>query len=353
MKTTRKKIKFYVALQGNRKPKDYIHLAKAIEKMGYDRIYVYDDLMFYSSTQILTLIAEHTEKIELGPCLLNGIYRHPAIISQEAVFLNEISKKRSVLGMGRGAFFDFYNLKESENHTRELAEETIMQVKRLLNNQKEVLSGKYFKATEKAFLRIENIDNKIPIVVGTWNEKMAEIAGEHAEELQTANVWNMEYLKKLKTSLIIGAARSVSSSDKKISIGGMACISNNTEKAYLEAKKTISVYIPYLSKLLEKQGFDVQNEYFTNLFNYSKHGNYQMCCEMLTNEVVDSISLVGTPENIVNKIENIRQNIEIEGIMFSPPYGIESIEENLEFLMENVVKKINSESIENKKVGLK
>ena len=92
-----KKIKFYVSLQGNKKPEEFIRLAKFIENLGFDRIYVYDDLMYYSSTQILTLIAEHTKKIEIGPCLVNGVYRHPAIIAQEAVFLEEIAPGRSVL----------------------------------------------------------------------------------------------------------------------------------------------------------------------------------------------------------------------------------------------------------------
>lgn len=56
------KIRFYVALQGIYSPKNYINLAKSIEKMGYDRIYIYDDLFFYPSIPILTLMAEHTKK---------------------------------------------------------------------------------------------------------------------------------------------------------------------------------------------------------------------------------------------------------------------------------------------------
>ena len=114
-----KSLDFYIALQGCYKPSEYIRLGQIIEDNGFDRIYVYDDLMFYPSFPILSLIAEHTNRIELGPCLVNGFYRHPALIASNAAFLDAVSNGRSILGLGRGAFFDFLNLKD-KNMTKEL-----------------------------------------------------------------------------------------------------------------------------------------------------------------------------------------------------------------------------------------
>jgi alkanesulfonate monooxygenase SsuD/methylene tetrahydromethanopterin reductase-like flavin-dependent oxidoreductase (luciferase family) len=327
------KLKFYIALQGNKSPKEYIHLAKFIENLGFDRIYVYDDLMYYSSTQILTLIAEHTDRIEIGPCLLNGVYRHPAIIAQEAAFLDTMAPGRTVLGIGRGAFFDFYNLNDSERHTRKLAQETLLQVQRLLKKEHQALKGKYFSATEKAFLRMEP-ENTIPTVIGSWSENMATVAAQHASELQIANVWNTEYLQKLHNSFSIGTP-------KKFSIGGMACISYNKEEAYKTAKNTIAVYIPYLSRLLTNQGFNTRNKYFKELFQYSKQGQYEKCAKLLTNEVVDSISLVGTPETVTEKIEKLHRQFSVEAIMISPPYGSGTFEENLELIKQKVIDVLN------------
>ena len=205
-----------------------------------------------------------------------------------------------------------------------------MQVKRLLNNEPKELSGKYFSATEKAFLRIENQNKNIPIVIGSWNEKMAKIAGELADELQIANVWNSEYLHKLYSNLTIGTF-------KKFSIGGMSCISYNKEEAYNTAKNTVAVYIPYLVSLLENQGFDTNSEYFKELFRYSKLGQYDKCADLLTNEIIDCISLVGTPEMVSEKIEKLLDEFDIEGIMISPPYGTGTFEDNLELIAEKIV----------------
>ena len=221
------KIKFYVALRGNKRPKEYIELAKYIEDLGFDRIYVYDDLMFHSSSQILPLIAEHTKTIELGPCLVNGFYRHPAIIAQEASFLEEIAPGRSLIGVGRGAFFDFYNMDDTEEHTRLGVLETSQHIKRLLKGDKTVLNGKLFSATEKAFLRIPCPSKNIPLVIGSWNSEIATMAGQIAEELQVAEVWNGDYLLELKNNF----TNNTPSAEKVFNIGGMSCISYNKVEA--------------------------------------------------------------------------------------------------------------------------
>lgn len=331
-------IKFFVALRGEKPPGEYIRLAKFIEYLGYDRIYVYDDLMFYSSTQILTLIAEHTQKIELGPCLVNGYYRHPAIIAQEAAFLEAMAPGRTVLGIGRGAFFDFYNMDYSEEHTRVGIQETTQQVKRLLLGNTKALYGTKFQATPKAFLRIPRPTKKIPVVIGSWNAQIAAIAGEHAEELQVAGVWDETYMQEIKNSFV---GHNPADSAKKFNIGGMCCISHDKQKACQVAKDTVAIYIPYLNMLIQKHGYDPNSPYFQEIFDYSRKGDYQKSASLITDEIIQRISLVGTPEEIVARIRMLHDSVGIDGIMISPPYGAGTMEEDLELIMDKVVKVIN------------
>jgi alkanesulfonate monooxygenase SsuD/methylene tetrahydromethanopterin reductase-like flavin-dependent oxidoreductase (luciferase family) len=332
-------IKFFVALRGERKPSEYIRLAKFIEDLGYDRIYVYDDLMFYSSTQILTLIAEHTKKIEVGPCLVNGYYRHPAIIAQEAAFLEEMAPGRSVLGIGRGAFFDFYNMENSEEHTRTGILETTQQVNRLLLGNTDELYGTKFQATGKAFLRVPKPARKVPVVIGSWNSKIAAIAGEHAEELQVAEVWNAPYLSELKNNFT-GNIRT--NGKKMFNIGGMSCISDDIQKACHIAKDTAAIYIPYLNMLIQKYGYDPNSDYFQEIFDYSRKGDYKKSASLISDEIIQKVALVGTPEDIVERIRTLHDSIGIDGIMMSPPYGAGTLEDDLELIMNKVVKVINS-----------
>lgn len=340
MKRNTNPIKFFVALRGEKHPKEYIRLGKYIEDLGYDRIYVYDDLMFYSSSQILTLIAEHTKKIELGPCLVNGYYRHPAIIAQEAAFLEEMAPGRSLLGIGRGAFFDFYNMENSEEHTRTGVLETTQQVNRLLLGNSKELYGSKFQATGKAFLRVPRPSKKIPVVIGSWNTQIAAIAGEHAEELQVAEVWNAPYLSELKNSF----TNNSKISGKKFNIGGMSCISDDIQKACHDAKNTAAIYIPYLNMLIQKYGYDTNSDIFKEIFENSRKGDYKKSASLISDEIIQKVALVGTPEDIVARIRMLHDSIGIDGIMMSPPYGVGTLEEDLELIMNKVVKVVNSVS---------
>ncbi len=334
-----KKIKFYVALQGNYAPTKYINIAKKIEELGYDRIYIYDDLFFYPSIPILTLIGEHTSKIELGPCLLNGFYRHPAIITTSILSINEISNGRAVLGLGRGAFYDFLGMDIREETTRYAYQENIQLVKHFLEMNKTEFNGIYFKANQNAFLRIKSAD--IPLITGTWNLDMAYIAGKYSNEIQIADVWNIDYLNQLQNNFLIGNSETKQISNPKFSIGGICCVSEDEKLCKEVVTETLIVYLPYLTKILDKCNVKYKQEDIDQITKLSKAGKIKEATKYVSDEMIDNLTIWGTPKQVVDKIKQIRRSVKIDSIMFSVPFGVEeSPEENLKLISEKVIPNI-------------
>jgi 5,10-methylenetetrahydromethanopterin reductase len=335
-----RRIKFYVALQGNKTPAEYIRLGKYIEKLGFHRLYVYDDLMYRPCWPILHIIAQHTKNIQLGPCLVNGFYCHPALIAENAVFLDEASQGRSVLGVGRGAFFDFLDLEYSEYDTRKGCEETLQLVRRFFTRCDTPFKGEFFSANEKAVLRWEPLRNDIPLILGSWNEKMAYLAGKYCSELQVAESWDQDYLEKLYTQLCHGAEAAGQSQVPYFSIGGISCISNDETAAFQKAKHSLAIYLPYLKGIMVNSGIDVNREDIKKIDTYSKKGQFEQAVPFISDDLVKSLSLSGTPVQVTEKLEYLINHIDIRGILFSPPYGImNSIENNLRLIAEQVISK--------------
>lgn len=333
---TKNKIKFYVALQGNYSPPTYVHLAKHIEQLGYDRIYVYDDLLYYPSIPILTLIAEHTKNIELGPCLLNGFYRHPAIIATNILAINEIAPKRTVLGLGRGAFYDFLGMDSTERNTRIAYQENVQLIRHLLGNKREPFDGKYFKANENAFLRIESAD--IQLITGTWNEDMAYIAGQYCDEIQIADVWDINYLNRLQNSFLIGNCETNLIDNPKFSIGGICCVSEDEEKCRKQVVETTIVYLPYLTRILDRCGVKYKKTDIKKISELSKAGKIKEAAKYVTDEMIDTLTIWGTPKKVSEKINSTLKQVKVDSIMFSVPFGIEdSVEQNLTLIKEKVI----------------
>ncbi len=333
-----RELKFYVALRGDKSPKEYIRIGKLIEALGFDRIYVYDDLMYRPSWPILNLIARNTEWIELGPCVVNGFYVHPAMIAENIVFLDETSDCRGILGLGRGAFFDFLNIDNDEYRTRKGCEETIHLVRRFLNKDNKPFDGEFFNANEKAVLRWAPPRADIPIILGSWNDKMAVMAGRFCDELQVAESWNLKLLRELYQNFYSGINNENRVKMPYFSIGGMSCISLDEKQAYHRAKKTMAVYLPYLKGVMSKSGFDVNTETISKIEYHSKLGQYEQASPYISDYMVKTLSLSGNPTQVVEKLENLISQINIRGILFSPPYGTApTIDANLELIVDRVI----------------
>lgn len=335
-----KSLDFYIALQGCYKPSEYIRLGQIIEENGFDRIYVYDDLMFYPSFPILSLIAEHTNRIELGPCLVNGFYRHPALIASNAAFLDAVSNGRSILGLGRGAFFDFLNLKDKEKFTRKGFEETHQLVSHLFQQKQEEFKGKIFKTTAKAVLRVPP-PAKPYFVTATWNTKMAYLGGKYSNEVQLAEVFTETYIDEMLKTFQKGCSESKLSGEKRLSIGGMICVSDDSAKAIEKAKRTLAVYIPYLKTILKQHKVDVKSKLIKEIDHESKRGNYFEASTLIPDDFVSILTLSGTPDDVSHKLKKLIKGKPIKGIMFSPPYStFDSMEENILYLAEKLLPKL-------------
>jgi len=328
---------FYVALQGCYTPEEYIRFGKLIESKGFDRIYVYDDLMFYPSFPILNLIAEHTTRIEIGPCLVNGFYRHPALIASNAAFLDTHSHGRSVLGLGRGAFFDFLKMEDNEKYTREAFKETLLLIRHLFNQQKDGFNGRIFSTSKKAILRIPPPTNPY-FVTATWNSKMVYLGGRYSNEVQLAEVFTTTYFNKLSKAFIKGCAKSKEKEKKSISIGGMICVSDDPALAIETAKKTLAIYIPYLKTILKQHKVDVKSRLIKEIDFESKHGNYIEASKLIPDDFVAILTLSGTPADVSKRIKSLIRGKPVKGIMFSPPYStFDSIEDNITYLSDKLL----------------
>lgn len=128
-------IKFSVGLQGSYPIRDYIEKAQRIESYGFDEVHVYDDLMFKPAWPLLTLIGEHTERIKVGPGIITPQIVHPCYHAGNIAELDELTNGRAVLGIARGAFFEFLGIEKQEKPIT-MVREAIQIIRRLLSGDR-------------------------------------------------------------------------------------------------------------------------------------------------------------------------------------------------------------------------
>jgi probable F420-dependent oxidoreductase len=80
-----------------------LELTRSAEAAGFDYGWVFDShVLWREPYPLLTLMAEHSERLRLGTCVTNPGTREPTVTASALATLNEISGGRMDLGIGRG-----------------------------------------------------------------------------------------------------------------------------------------------------------------------------------------------------------------------------------------------------------
>src|SRR5438105_949751 len=103
-------VQLSIGISGSKPLSEYVALAQLVEQYGFHTLSIFDDLMFKPAWPILFAVAQHTERVRLGPSVCNPYLIHPAILAGHAALLDELSNGRAYLGIGRGAFLDFVHV---------------------------------------------------------------------------------------------------------------------------------------------------------------------------------------------------------------------------------------------------
>ena len=96
-------MQFGFTLKPEHSATETVELARRAEAAGFDYGWLFDShVLWRDPYPLLTLIAEHTERLRLGTCVTNPGTREPSVTASALATLNEISGGRMDLGIGRG-----------------------------------------------------------------------------------------------------------------------------------------------------------------------------------------------------------------------------------------------------------
>ena len=294
-------IKFSVALQGSYPIRDYIHKAQRIEAYGFDELHVYDDLMFKPTWPLLTLIAEHTHRIKVGPGIVTPQIVHPCYHAANLAVLDELSQGRAMLGIARGAFWEFLGI-EKQAKPITMVREAIQIMRRLLRGDRSAFHGEVFTATEELFFRFQPLRQEVPIFIGTWGPKMCQLAGEIADGVKSDGLWNPHYVKILRENISIGAAR-VDRDPQEVEIiaGPLSSISSDRDKAKATARRVLAVYLPYLRPMTDVAG--VAAEEIKKVRDAAITGDFELGASHVSDLSIANFSVTGTAHDVIGQIE--------------------------------------------------
>ena len=172
-------MRFSLRLNNDRTIDDYVALARTAERVGFDQLWISDDLFFRSAPVLLAALANVTERLELGTGILNPHTIHPAELAMLAATMDELTGCRFNLGLAAGAsdFLSWVGIEDRQPVTTMRA--AISTIRSWLRCEHPT-PGRFVRDASAAYLRFAP-RRVTPIYVGAMGPEMLRLTGEIAD----------------------------------------------------------------------------------------------------------------------------------------------------------------------------
>jgi probable F420-dependent oxidoreductase len=170
--------------------------ARRIESLGYDELYSYDHTGTAADTEATDLVdpfvplivaAEATERLRVGPLVLNNEFHRPALLARTAATVDRMTGGRLVLGLGTGYDEDEHDAIGSPIRPPGLRVtrfgESLTILRSLLDTGAADIDGEHERANVGG-LGVRPIQEHIPFLIGGHGRRVVRLAGEFADIFQ-------------------------------------------------------------------------------------------------------------------------------------------------------------------------
>ncbi len=283
---------------------DMISCAIAAEKTGFSHVSMAES--FYRDAAVLgTAIATNTTKIKFGSSIFPIPTRTPFQIAMATATLNEISCNRVGfigLGVGYRSRIEKYFGIQIENSLDKM-KEYVTVLKGLLSGEDYSYRGDFFSF--ESFPKLTSHRMDIPIMFGSSGPKMIDLAGQVADGLVLNSIGTPDYFKEAICTFQDSVKRSNRKKRKfEIASSVIFSVDDKYDDAINAARLDVLFYVlyPELDPVVEKTPYV---ERIKKIRKEHSAGNYTKALSLISDEMVEDLTIVGTPKECRKKVQKI------------------------------------------------
>lgn len=295
-------VSFDIGILPNRPVYECLELARAAEDFGYGGVWLADSqCVMRDAYTILSLIAMQTSHIRVATGVTNAITRHPSVLANSWATLDEISGGRAVLGIGVGES-SIRTLGLKPDKLADL-ENKIVALRALMNGEEVEWEGNSFRLTWPQC--------RVPVVMACSGPKSLQLGGRVADGVLFQVGADPAFVRYALDNIRIGAEQAGRSlDDVKLYMRVATSVSSDRAKAREEIKGYAAVAAGTVFKTVPREYFSdelwQELDEFKARYDYFEHGSNQARHrELLTDTILDAISISGTAEEAVPRFQEI------------------------------------------------
>ncbi|WP_433496595.1 LLM class flavin-dependent oxidoreductase [Sphaerimonospora sp. CA-214678] len=288
---------------------DMAGIAARAESAGYGGVYLAE--AWRSGFATLAIMAERTERIALGPYVLNAHVRTPLIAAMSAVDLDEVTGGRLVLGVGSG------NRVTNESHHGVPVERPLRKMREYVELMRLVTRARRGERLDYAGeihrmagwrCQVDPVRESIPIVLAATSPKMTRLAALVADGIALGSLQSAQYVAEVAAECRSRAERPGFS----VMMAALVAVDEDAERARAAARAAVvNLYAgkphPHYDALLRRQGYERVAD---DVDRYVRRGDLAAARRSVTDEVVDRLTVAGTPAECRRRIAEYAETVD-------------------------------------------
>lgn len=300
-------MKFSTGSAGYEPLKRIREMAKTAEKNGFYGFWVQDTVYSRDPWITMAACATVTKTLMFGPCVTHVYLRDPTLIAQALGTLDELSAGRATCALSVGAPFMLqqYNIKLQGSKPLQRLREAVEVIRKMLAESQVTYEGEFFKYTglSSAAKKV----GELPIYVGAMRGPLTfRLAGEIGDGIMLAYGCSREYFEEVMEEVEKGAKEAGRDLKKfDVACANLFCASRDSDVAKEAAKMAVGRVASLLSaRQLLKHG--IQPDDVKGIRDALSKGDVSKAFDLTSVELVEKLSISGSPEECIEKIEDLK-----------------------------------------------
>ncbi|HUW78217.1 MAG TPA: LLM class flavin-dependent oxidoreductase [Candidatus Nanopelagicaceae bacterium] len=279
-------------------PEEIASAAKSAERLGFDEIWIAEDMFFTGGIAGANLALGATEKLRVGLGVVSAVVRHPALLAIEISTTARSYPGRLLPGIGLGvpAWMQQIGL---------YPRSPITAVRECVDTVRRLLSGEEITSADGAMFHLDHVRLAHPISeepsvnVGVIGPKMLEMAGEVGDGAILSVGAGLDYLQFARKQLDLGRQRSGRPGSCRVTQYAICSVSTDRETALAAAKEALTFYTIASGRNALTDAAGISDQVLDII---KSGGTLTDMAAKIPDEWVHELTIAGTPADVAARI---------------------------------------------------
>jgi 5,10-methylenetetrahydromethanopterin reductase len=285
---------------------DSIEMIQTADELGFHAVYSVDETWHKDWGVLFAAAADKTQRIRFGPNVTHVFLREPTLIVQQLATLDELTNGRmeAVVSTGNFGLMQQYNVDWAARKPLSRLREALYVMRTFLDEGKIDFKGDFFQYSG-LFTAARPVQERMPLLMGGMKGPRSFItAGEIADGMHHALSYSREAYDYVVENVRKGADKAGRNFDD-LDIGAwvVTVVAEDSAAAKRAARILVAFYISSMpEEQLARHGITLAE--VQPVVDALGTGDVAGAIERFTPELAERLSVAGTPEECVEKIQS-------------------------------------------------